>query len=619
MFFRLTEVHIKRFRSIQNLKLDLSQHTDFISICGKNNAGKTNILRAINIFFNPDLYSPESDVPNHKKASGGGVTSPCIQISFNIGQNESTTKSYTIERNFKSGGTNKLTLKDSNEGEGETSPTSDQKEQLCEELISQVKVFFVESINVSIPELVSTVVDDVYEKEFETSRFSGAKRSLKKNFDNYQQGVLDILNNLASQMNSSLHEYHEKWNFKFVGKNDIGKFKDLISQDIELLVEDGSDKSIEAKGAGLQRLSYILLNFRIIEKIQESTPVLLLIDEPDAYMHPGLQKKLLKDISQVAKKCEVLITTHSPVFVNTHELKDVFLLDLEISSKFYQRRNREYSVLDTKLVDLSTERGSQRIREHLGVSLSDQNLLNPYTVFVEGESDKMYLESLMDVFGLESPVIEVLHGADNALKKIQFYSDFYRGIYQDRMGQRYKPKVLLLLDNDNKGREVADGKLQTMARKSNTGLDLKIVTIFNFNGKNRTQFGSVHKKSGGENIEIEDLVYPKLICFLVNKLFREHNLNELNSQKLIEHLQIEHFERQGIIKRVEEERACANLNKTKVMQMKDEKNKKKIASLLESIDLSQETNHEVRRLIIEENEKYPKVKEFLQEIAHAWD
>jgi len=48
---KIKKVHIKRFRSIMDLKLEINQDNNFISICGENNAGKTNTFRAINILF----------------------------------------------------------------------------------------------------------------------------------------------------------------------------------------------------------------------------------------------------------------------------------------------------------------------------------------------------------------------------------------------------------------------------------------------------------------------------------------------------------------------------------------------------------------------------------------
>lgn len=63
---KLKRIDIKRFRSINDLKLEIDLNNNFISICGPNNVGKTNVLRALNLFFNPDEYVFNKDAPHLK-------------------------------------------------------------------------------------------------------------------------------------------------------------------------------------------------------------------------------------------------------------------------------------------------------------------------------------------------------------------------------------------------------------------------------------------------------------------------------------------------------------------------------------------------------------------------
>ena len=64
---KLKRIDIKRFRSINDLKLEIDLDNNFISICGPNNVGKTNVLRALNLFFNPDEYIFNKDMSSEKK------------------------------------------------------------------------------------------------------------------------------------------------------------------------------------------------------------------------------------------------------------------------------------------------------------------------------------------------------------------------------------------------------------------------------------------------------------------------------------------------------------------------------------------------------------------------
>ena len=77
---KIKSIDIKRYRSIDDLKLVIDTSTNFISICGPNNVGKTNVLRALNLFFNPDRYVFEKDPPHLKQHTRGGSVATEINL-----------------------------------------------------------------------------------------------------------------------------------------------------------------------------------------------------------------------------------------------------------------------------------------------------------------------------------------------------------------------------------------------------------------------------------------------------------------------------------------------------------------------------------------------------------
>ena len=49
----ITSVHVRGFRSLADVRLnDLS---NFVALVGPNNSGKSNVFRALNLFFNNEL------------------------------------------------------------------------------------------------------------------------------------------------------------------------------------------------------------------------------------------------------------------------------------------------------------------------------------------------------------------------------------------------------------------------------------------------------------------------------------------------------------------------------------------------------------------------------------
>ena len=94
---KITEIQINRYRSILSLDVKVSNDNNLVAICGKNNVGKTNTLKAIRLFFQPDEFNT-NDIPTIKMATGGQSLYPKITITF---IDSSTSIYYCITRAFK--------------------------------------------------------------------------------------------------------------------------------------------------------------------------------------------------------------------------------------------------------------------------------------------------------------------------------------------------------------------------------------------------------------------------------------------------------------------------------------------------------------------------------------
>ena len=112
---KFVEFTIKRFRSIRELKSNMVENEPII-ICGENNVGKTNILRALNIFFNyfntsENLFVPERDIPYHKYYGSRGGTANTELIGKFL-DDENKTQTITFRLNHKAEVSFKLNKKD---------------------------------------------------------------------------------------------------------------------------------------------------------------------------------------------------------------------------------------------------------------------------------------------------------------------------------------------------------------------------------------------------------------------------------------------------------------------------------------------------------------------------
>lgn len=583
---KIYKIHIRRFRSIMDLKLELNQNNNFVTICGENNAGKTNSLRALNIFFHPENYDYEKDTPLHKlEGTQGGLVYPNITVEFIDG-----TKTFKIERKFERY-TSELTG-----SEFDHDKQTELNEKQCLNILDKIHCFYIESINVSYPKLINNLIDTVFEVAFANTRFSGGKKALKEAYEQYTGGLLEVLQNLSNEINPLFKEYKENWEVEFSLDSDIKRFRDIITDDIEFFINDSSNKHIESKGSGLQRLAYILLHFKIIEKLKKTT--ILLIDEPDIFLHQSLQKTLHSHMQQIKSKAQIFITTHSPIFIDSYTLNNVFLLDLEITEKHYQRRNRNYNELKTKLVDISGVNGDHKIKQYLGIDNKDFDLLGKYNILVEGESDLKYLTELGKYFGLTMPYVVPLGGADNAERTLQFYNNFYHNM-------EITPKIILLLDNDSKGREVFNKINANKIKQHYPNLCLEVRYIPNFLGNS--------EPTGSKNNEIEDFVYPEIIVELINKILTKKSLTKLTNKQVVEKISKPAYINSGILQLLENEKNEKNQEQGQIISMSSENVKNSMAKLFHI-----EGSTKIIKIIEECNVKYPSVKVFLEELCSEW-
>jgi AAA15 family ATPase/GTPase len=430
---QIKKIKISNFRSIVKLEITIDKNNNFICFCGANNVGKTNILNALSLFFGKSEYDPEKDCPNHKYyGTRGGHYQPKIEIIFSANKDiYQITRDWNVNKDEFSGKKNntKLSTKDASD------------------FINKIYFFYLPSINMSFPDAIKYIMNsDIIDLETGKTRMSGKKGEMKNAIEKVLSDLKSILDSLGENISPLLDKYKEGWAVAFDISSEVNSFRDLMIGEIDFYIKDKSNsKAIDAKGAGLQRLCHILMYFRIIEKLNEKKQkVILCIDEPNVYLHSGLQKKLLQDIKEISSKNQIFITTHSSIFIDTIKLSNVFLLDQHIEEKQYQRAKRKtedkkFNAIETRLVDFNDANGISTLKEYLGIEDKDNLLFDKYNLLVEGEEDKIYFSKLMKHFGISLPNIIACNGADNIQKHLDFYESLADTDAHFFCGLLYKP------------------------------------------------------------------------------------------------------------------------------------------------------------------------------------
>ncbi|WP_462163614.1 ATP-dependent nuclease [Pseudoalteromonas xiamenensis] len=164
----------------------------------------------------------------------------------------------------------------------------------------------------------------------------------------------------------------------------------MVDKDVVYVKEgDDEDRPIYDLGDGIQ--SIIILTFKVF---MAEEPTMFFIEEPEHYLHAGLQRTLIETFAK-HKEHMFFMTTHSNHFLDLAQERD------DVSIQQVSRINGETIVEPAlELSDVLSE---------LGVRASSVLLAN-CSIWVEGVTDKLYLRTYLKKY------IEELDDTDRANK-----------------------------------------------------------------------------------------------------------------------------------------------------------------------------------------------------------
>ncbi len=543
-------------------------------------------------------------MPTIKQATGGGTTHPKISLTFYDDEEETY---YEIIRDINEYEKGEEGLKGAI---FEKSVTGTRKKNVKQiETLEEIKAIlnrfeftYIESINVIVPELINDISEEVIDAQYDKVKFSYNKKQLKESYDAYIDGLTEILNAFADDISGTFKEFQPMWSVKFDVPKNSDSFRELISNDVSLQLDDSGSIGIEDKGAGLQRLAAILLQFELLtrKKYKRNKWNIVCIDEPDVYIHEGLQKKLKHFLDTKTNNSQIFLTTHSRVFLNQYSMKNVFLFDAQHRKQYSVRRKKQINVVETFLVDINTDDGYKKICEHLGIEIKTYDPLKQNNLLVEGGCDARYISELGKFFELKIPNIITLDGDNNAEKYLDFYNSFYKD-------SERKPNIKLVLDNDEKGRNV----FKNINENKYKSINVKKIMLKNFMN---TTYLETEKYV---NNEIEDLLYPEIIVQLINSILKRKNMNIIDEEVICKKIEKPAFVKSGILSLCENEKNSMNLDTGNMITFYPSSNtgfKKSMALLF---DLK--ANISLLEMLEKCDEKHPFVREFLTELLDYQD
>jgi len=208
--------------------------------------------------------------------------------------------------------------------------------------------------------------------------------------------------------------------------------KSLKKFDLNLEFEGQNfDVPISHKGTGFKRLLMVAY-FEYLASKKSIRNQIFAIEEPETYLHPSAQQDLLNSIVRISEDSQFFLTTHSPVFAGATDGKNSILVTKDEHGISHYSREEQNII--------------EQIISELGIR-PDYNLLKEikYLIFVEGKDDIHFLNSYAKTVlnkELENDKILCVIGGGGSLKN---YADL--DLFKKLKGNNF---YSVMVDGDDK-------------------------------------------------------------------------------------------------------------------------------------------------------------------------
>jgi putative ATP-dependent endonuclease of OLD family len=500
----IAEIHIQNYRCFEDMKIEFSPRLNVI--IGENNAGKTAVIRALGLIF--DRKNRHMNIYDFYQGLDYFDKPPSITISVTLRSSENdgladkalvATWLTKLDTPWEATLTYQFFMPEEEWGnfENEIGPSPNKKlfwnivDRYLPKYTSRIyggkldaqvraepealKKFdyqFLDAIRDVESELFSgtnpllkSMLQEVLDRDLEDNPDKILKENNRR--DKFSQDSNALMNQLTRRIDhDTLFSLVEETGAKDGGEPTLSGHideNDLIAA-LQLFVQRESfSLPANFNGLGYNNLIYISLvlssldfNTSVERRGQENAVIfpMLLIEEPEAHLHPALQYKLLKYIQKRIEKAEscrqVFITTHSTHITSAAGLDPIICLSapdrLHKAQVSYPARVFE----DTE----DEESKSKKYVERYLDATKSTMLFSKAVIFVEGITELLlipclskYVDSLNE---LDNP-IEDKHVAVIAVGGVNFkhfLPIFGAGLPSDRLQYALRRRVACIVDAD---------------------------------------------------------------------------------------------------------------------------------------------------------------------------
>jgi len=436
---KLKKFSVTNYRSITRTSNIILQ--DFTVLVGKNNEGKSNILKALQLAMDTLLYYGESessirynryftrkldynwkrDFPLHIKDKRRAKKSTFI-LEFEL-DNAEIDEFYNelklrgngiipIEITYDHTDDAQIEVKKQHGGSYKKKSIN-----IAKFISSRLKFNYIAAVRTE--EMTMEVLRDlVGQRMFSATK---SERYLEA-LETIEEVQAEVVDNIASELYPSLRRFLPNLNSVRIDFNTRRYINNNLSRNIKFFIDDGVETDLNYKGEGIKSL----VALAILKDLKEFKGAsIVAIEEPESHLHSEAIHSLVEVIHEISITSQVIITTHNPLFVQRNNMKSNVIVD---SGKAH------------------VAHGIEDVRDILGV-MPEDNLQNTSNILlVEGQTDQIILRILSS---LSPKIRSALNNNHFVIKYMGSASNL--GHYLNEFNQSMC-KIMVAMDDDDAGK-----------------------------------------------------------------------------------------------------------------------------------------------------------------------
>jgi predicted ATP-dependent endonuclease of OLD family len=413
----LAEIKIKNFKSCNDVELVLS---DFTPLVGYNNGGKSNVLESIKWLLRatslPETYFCNNEQSVEVSGKVSGITNEILENL--IPQHRDRISPYCqngnlhIRRIQPAPGVpvKQIRLEIRNP---EVEDENDENAWVLNPngIDAAIKAIFPEPIeigamqdsaedvcksksNTTIGKLIAEIMSPIEEQH--GAELQNALEGIRRRLEAGGAERAEELNDFDLQANQKLGEMFPGIQVRV--HVPAPEIKEIFKSGTIKIIEDGIDicRDVQALGHGAQRSIQMAL-IRYLADIkaqgnQHPTRTLLLIDEPELYLHPQAIEHVRLALKTLSKGAyQIIFATHSPLMISANDIGTTLIVRKNDHNQSYSRR-RLTDAINAVIADAPSQ--TQTLFE---LSNSSQILFSNKVIVAEGRTEQRLLPEIYNL------------------------------------------------------------------------------------------------------------------------------------------------------------------------------------------------------------------------------